>query len=148
MTGIAVIGGKRPERSLRMRKQPHFKQLTDLGIVLIHQGNYSSAVRLFVAIEKLHPGRHETAANLGTALELMGRDTLARRWIRLGIQRNRHEHEGTEWLHLRILEAKIALRSNPKYLEGRSVAGVSFDPVARITHGLSARQRRQAGEAA
>lgn len=111
------------------RETPDFEHLTDLGIVLIYQQKYADAIHLFVAIESLHPGRHETAANLGTALELMGRDTLALRWIRLGIQRDRREHEGTEWLHARILEAKIALENDPTYLEGRSVAGVSFDPV-------------------
>jgi tetratricopeptide (TPR) repeat protein len=111
------------------RKAPDFAHLTDLGIVLMYQHKYIAAIQLFLAIETLHPGRHETAANLGTALELMGRDALALRWIRLGIRRNQREHEGTEWLHARILEAKIALKNDPDHLVGRSVAGVSFDPV-------------------
>ena len=111
------------------RKAPDFAHLTDLGIVLIYQHRYADAIRLFLAIEALHPGRHETAANLGTALELMGRDALALRWIRLGIRRDQREHEGTEWLHARILEAKIALKKDPDHLVGHSVAGVAFDPV-------------------
>lgn len=110
-----------------VRAQPDFENHNDLGANLIRQGRMVEAIRLFVAIEKRFPGRPETAANLGTALELVGSDDVALRWIRIGIQRNAAEHEGTEWLHARILEAKIALKRDPRYLETRSVAGVRFD---------------------
>lgn len=119
------------EDSLRLAKavrdKPDFGNHNDLGVNLIRQGRMVEAIRLFVAIEKRFPGRHETAANLGTALELVGSDDIALQWIRVGIQRNAAEHEGTEWLHARILEAKIALKRDPRYLDTRSVAGVRFD---------------------
>ena len=111
------------------RHNPSFDRLTDLGVLLIHQGRYVDAARLFVAMERIFPGRYQTAANLGTTLELMGRDRLALRWIRIGMRRNPDSHWRTEWLHARILEAKIALAADPRALEGRSVAGVVFDPV-------------------
>lgn len=111
------------------RHNPSFDRLTDLGVLLIHQGKYVDAARLFVAMERIFPGRYQTAANLGTSLELMGSDRLALRWIRIGMRRNPESHRRTEWLHARILEAKIALAADPKALEGRSVAGVVFDPV-------------------
>ena len=63
---------------------------------------------MFLALERRYPGHHETAANLGTALELAGHDAPALQWIRIGIRRNADEHYGSEWLHVRILEAKIA----------------------------------------
>jgi tetratricopeptide (TPR) repeat protein len=109
------------------RKQPDFSNLTDLGVLLIYQGQYGSAIRHFLVIEKRFPGRHQTAANLGTALELAGHDDVALRWIRIGIQRNQEEHLRSEWLHVRILEAKIALSKDPNYLKNRSVAGVIFE---------------------
>lgn len=111
------------------RREPSFKHLTDLGVLLIHQGKYADAARLFVAMEGIFPGRYQTAANLGTTLELMGRDRPALRWIRIGMRRNASAHRGTEWLHARILEAKLALATDPKALDGRSVAGVAFEPV-------------------
>jgi hypothetical protein len=111
------------------RREPSFDHLTELGVLLIHQGKHVDAARLFVAMERIFPGRYQTAANLGTALELMGRDRLALRWIRIGIRRNPDSHVRTEWLHARILEAKLALAADPKALEGRSVAGLVFDPV-------------------
>lgn len=118
------------EDSLRLakavRENPDFQNHNDLGVNLIRQGRMVEAIRFFVAIEKRFPGRPETAANLGTALELIGSDDVALQWIRIGIRRNAAEHEGTEWLHARILEAKIALKRDPRYLEARSVAGVRF----------------------
>lgn len=107
---------------------PSFEHLNDLGVLLIRQGQFAAAVRHFVQVEKLYPGHYETAANLGTALELTGHDATALRWIRIGIRRNPEEHERSEWLHLRILEAKLALAKDPNHLQGRSVAGVAFAP--------------------
>jgi hypothetical protein len=52
------------------------------------------------------------AANLGTALELLGNKEEALHWIREGIRRNPQSHEGTEWLHAKILEAKIAAQKD------------------------------------
>lgn len=112
--------------SAEVRKAPDFANLNNLGVALIRYGRTTQAIRLFVANEKRFPGRPETAANLGTALELAGFDNIALSWIRIGIRRNVDEHRGTEWLHARILETKIALKKDPTYLEGRSVAGVHF----------------------
>jgi hypothetical protein len=110
-----------------IRAEPDFEHHNDLGVNLIRQGKTAHAIRLLLATEKRFPGRPETAANLGTALELAGFDDIALRWIRIGIRRNADEHAGTEWLHARILEAKIALKRNPRYLDGHSVTGVRFD---------------------
>jgi len=111
----------------RARTTPDFKNLTDLGILLVYQGQYGRAIRLFLTIERRYPGHHETAANLGTALELAGYDAPALQWIDIGIKRNAKEHYGSEWLHARILEAKIASQRDPTYLKHHSVAGISFD---------------------
>lgn len=113
----------------KARAQPSFATHTNLGILLIHQRQYAHAIRLFLAVERQYPGAAATAANLGTALELAGHDAIALRWIRLGIRREPREHEGTEWLHVRILEAKIAAASDPSYLMDHSVAGVGFEQV-------------------
>jgi tetratricopeptide (TPR) repeat protein len=110
----------------RAKEKPNFENLNQLGLVLLYQKNYAAAIMLFVRLEKIFPKRYEVAANLGTVLELASEDEVALRWIRLGIQRNPEEHYRTEWLHVRILEHKIALRADPQHLKGRSVAGVAF----------------------
>lgn len=111
----------------KSRARPDFENLTNLGVLLVYQGQYGLAVRHFLFVERRFPGHHETAANLGTALELAGHDATGLRWIRIGIQRNQDEHAGSEWLHARILQAKMALAQNPDHLDGRSVAGVAFE---------------------
>lgn len=110
------------------RAQPGLSELTDLGILLIAQGQYNAAAQHFMRIERLFPGHAETAGNLGTALELGGHDAVALRWIRIGIRRNVQEHQGSEWLHARILETKLALARDPEAMRGRSIAGLVFEP--------------------
>lgn len=109
------------------QKEPNLQSLTNLAINVIYHGRYDEAIRLLLALEKRYPGHHETAANLGTALELSGRDQIALRWIRIGIQRNSEEHYGTEWLHARILEAKLESARNANYLDMHSIVGLRFD---------------------
>lgn len=109
-----------------VRREPGFVNLNDLGAILIRQGRYLRAVQHFLWLEKRYPGRAETAANLGTALELIGQDRVALRWIRIGLRRNPDEHAGTEWLHARILESKLAAAKDPDYFKTHSIAGIAF----------------------
>ncbi len=81
--------------------------------VLMRLSRAQEAVKFLEASEKKRPGRYQTAANLGTAYELTGNLVQARRWIKEGIARDPSSHEGTEWLHLRILDARLALTQDP-----------------------------------
>src|SRR5437868_4531353 len=42
------------------------------------------------------------------------------------MRRNPESHERTEWLHLRILKARMALAKNPDWLKSHSVTGLDF----------------------
>jgi hypothetical protein len=128
-----------PETIARARLPGGFDNENNLGVLLVYQGKYAAAIRYFLSIERRYPGRAQTAANLGTALELAGRDALALRWIRLGIRRDPDEHVGTEWLHVRILEAKLAAAHDPTILAKRSIAGLNFDDevVPRVPASIS-----------
>ncbi|MGN6153394.1 MAG: hypothetical protein ACTHOH_15530 [Lysobacteraceae bacterium] len=125
--GRSVLDDESRRLAKDVKATPDFAHRNDLAVNLIRQGETTAAMRLLVANERDFPGRPETAANLGTALELAGFDAIALRWIRIGIQRNADEHEGTEWLHARILEAKVAARRDPGYFATHSVAGVRFE---------------------
>jgi hypothetical protein len=50
------------------------------------------------------------------------------------VRRDPNEHEGSEWVHVRILEAKIAAASDPAWFETHTVLGVDFgtDPVPQL----------------
>jgi hypothetical protein len=100
--------------------------MNDLGVAYIIAGKYAEAVALLTQLEQQHPGLSRTASNLGTALELSGKNSDALRWIVEGVARDPNDHHGTEWLHVKILEAKLALEQDPAWLETHSVLGMDF----------------------
>jgi hypothetical protein len=108
---------------LELERGGDFRVKNDLAVALAHTGGAARAVTLLEEIERKKPGLYMTAANLGTAYELAGDNVRALKWIRHGIERNANAHEGTEWLHVRILEAKLALAKDPKSLVEHTVLG-------------------------
>jgi tetratricopeptide (TPR) repeat protein len=104
-----------------------FRVKNDLAVALAHAGDAAQAVTLLEEIEREKPGLYVTAANLGTAYELVGDNVRALEWIRQGIKRNEDSHQGSEWLHVRILEAKLALEKDPHWLAEHSILGFSTD---------------------
>lgn len=89
------------------KKTNDIDYFSDKGYVLIISGKYQEALKLYLEIEKIKPNRYSTASNLGTLYELMGENEKAYEWIKKSIQLNPESHKGSEWLHLKILEAKI-----------------------------------------
>jgi tetratricopeptide (TPR) repeat protein len=108
-----------------------FRKRSDYAAVLIHRGDSRKAVEILESIERSNPGEYRVAANLGTAYELSGDLDKARQWIREGMRRNPQSHHGTEWLHLRILDARQALARNPQWLKSNSVTGLDFGVEAK-----------------
>ena len=103
-----------------------FADRNDLAVALLHLGEVKEAITILEAQEKSKPGEYVTAANLGTAYELNGENAKALEWISEGVNRKRESHFGTEWLHVKILETKIALEKDPDWLKTRSVLGADF----------------------
>lgn len=104
-----------------LRNSTNFNDRSDYSIALMYLGRSKEAVTLLQALEKEQPGNYFIAANLGTAYELSGDNEEATKWIAEGMRRNPESHEGTEWLHLKILEAKIAQQKDPDYFKKHSV---------------------------
>lgn len=88
-------------------------------------GNYDAAIRKLLALEGIQPGRHAVAGALGTAYERAGDYDSALRWINTAIDRDPQARAGTEWLHVRILQARIALNTDPDRLTHSPIAPVS-----------------------
>jgi hypothetical protein len=106
--------------------KPTLENSNDLGVARLLIGKYDDAINLLREAEKKFPGSAKVAANLGTALELKGEDAEALEWIRAGVRRDANEHFGSEWLHARILEAKIAFKHDPKWFEKNRVLALDF----------------------
>jgi tetratricopeptide (TPR) repeat protein len=103
-----------------------FRDQNDYAVALIRAGELGPAIELLRGIERAHPNEYIVAANLGTAYELEGDVPRAIEWIRTGIERNPNSHFGTEWLHVKILEAKLELAKDPKWLQTHSVLNLDF----------------------
>lgn len=115
------------------RKTKDLDYLSDKGYILIIEKKYNDALSLYLKIEKLKPNRYSTASNIGTLYELMGDNEEALKWINKAISINPKSHNGSEWLHSRILEAKIngAKLQNAKFLLNTDF-GKEIKPVSQL----------------
>ena len=104
-----------------LRGATNFNDRSDYAVALMFLGRSPEAVYLLQKLESEQPGQYFIAANLGTAFELNGNNEEALRWINEGIRRNPDSHEGTEWLHTKILESKIAQQKDPDHFKKHSV---------------------------
>ncbi|CAM3561335.1 tetratricopeptide repeat protein [Flavobacterium chungbukense] len=105
------------------KKTKDLDYLSDKGYLLIVLGNYNEAENLYLNIERIEPNRYSTASNLGTLYELMGENQKAYKWIKKSIEINPESHNSSEWLHLKILEAKI---KNLQNVTGQFLIGTNF----------------------
>lgn len=120
------------ELASQVKAEPgHRKVRNDYGVALIRTGEVAKALQLFREMEAEAPGDYKTAANLGTAFELSGEDEEALFWIQEAIKRNPKSHRGTEWVHVRILEAKLAQAHDPTWLKTHTIIGGDFGSQGR-----------------
>ncbi|MDJ1472152.1 hypothetical protein [Xanthocytophaga flava] len=97
----------------RLWRDTHdIRAYSDYGVKLLYLGQYKEAKNVFSTIENIQPNLYATAANLGTAYELLGKNDSAYYWIQKGITLNPESHFGSEWLHLKVLEIKLKGLSN------------------------------------
>src|SRR5258708_7777149 len=120
----ALKADRRPDgvkMEVELRGATNFNDRSDYSVALMFLGRSEEAVTLLNQLEKEKPGEYFIAANLGTAYELSGNNEEALKWIKEGIHRDPTSHEGTEWLHVKILEAKITQEKDPHYFKTHSV---------------------------
>ncbi|GAA4350818.1 hypothetical protein GCM10023185_08890 [Hymenobacter saemangeumensis] len=94
------------------------RYLSDYALLLALTKDYGKARDIYLQVESIAPGRYATAASLGTVYELLGDDRQALTWIRKAVRIDPASHMGSEWLHVKILEAKLQGSSavNSKFL--------------------------------
>jgi len=114
---------ERLQRTESPGKTETFQQISDRGACEMYRGNYAVAVKLLERAEAMSKDEYIVAANLGTAYELNGDLTSALKWIATGIERNPSAHNRSEWLHVEILKARLALQSQPDWLRSHQVLG-------------------------
>jgi len=122
---------RRGDLEKKIAAGPGVRDRSDYGGVLAMLGEFAKAKEVLEAAEAAEPGNYAVAANLGTVYELLGDDAKALEWIRKGIERNPSSHKGTEWVHVKILEAKQSISKDPKWLETNTVLGLDYGTDAR-----------------
>ena len=105
------------------RHAPTIENTNDLAVAWILSGRVPQGIELLRGLEQRSSGNAIVAANLGTALEIAGDEDEALTWIRESVRRDPQENQGAEWVHVKILEAKVALKRDPHWLRKNSVIG-------------------------
>ncbi|BDD05170.1 tetratricopeptide repeat protein [Aureibacter tunicatorum] len=85
---------------------------SDYATTLTYLGEYQKAKTIFIEIEQNSPHLYTTASNLGTIYELIGKPDSALIWIKKSIALNPNSHNGSEWIHIKILEYKLSGKSD------------------------------------
>ncbi len=94
-------------------KKVDYKMLSDYAWNEVKFGDRENAVRLLEILNKEHPGEYNIVANLGTAYEVIGKNKEALALLRKAVAINPQSHYGSEWIHIKILEQKVA--KSPDY---------------------------------
>lgn len=112
----------------KLEKTPNdFKLQADYATALLFVHQFEQAATILSNLAQKYPKEYNIATNLGTAYELLGKDDLALAWIKKGLLLNPKSHEGSEWIHVRILEAKLAIKKDPNHLEKQSIIGLTAE---------------------
>lgn len=87
--------------------QSDFLNSCNYGVYLIYAHRHDEAEAHLRIVAERWPNEYAAAANLGTVLEIQGKDEEALQWIRRSIALDSSAHHGSEWIHVKILEAKV-----------------------------------------
>lgn len=105
----------------KLNKEHAYTLLSDYAVGLMKLGKTKEAQEILAVLYKHYPNEYKLASNLGTAYELIGEVDSALKYIKRGLELNPNDHEGSEWIHVKILEAKQKLKKNPNYLQDNTV---------------------------
>jgi len=88
---------------------------------LLHENEPRKAIPVLLDTEVDFPESYLNALYLGLAYEMAGDLKSARHWVAKTIERNIDARGGTEWLHLAMIEARLAVARDPDWLQSHSV---------------------------
>ena len=110
----------------RYETDPSLNNGVDYSAALLHNNQANTAIDVLLRLNAQFPNTYQIATNLGTAYELMGDNHKALEWIKKGIALNPHSHSQSEWVHVKILNAKIASDGDANWFQHHSILGLPF----------------------
>ena len=102
-------------------KKDDYQLLSDYAWLELRTGDKQKAVALLEELYRRHPNEYNIAANLGTGYELTGNNEKAIELLKKAVAINPASHYGSEWLHIKILEEKIAAQPDYKKIIGLGI---------------------------
>ena len=122
----AVLLEKRLKKlETKLKTDKDYKLLSDYAVLLLKAEKTAIALDILEQLSLKYPNDYQIAANLGTAYELSGNNEKALEYIKRGIELNPDAHGGSEWVHVKLLEAKLMLAENPSYLDSVTVLNLT-----------------------
>ena len=101
-----------------------YKSKSNYAVNVMKLGKVDEALEILKELQLSYPNEYNINANLGTAYELSGQLDSAYKYISKGYKMNRNSHRGSEWIHVKILEAKIKAKGNPAWFRSHSIIDV------------------------
>lgn len=118
---LQLIESKLLKLEKQLKQKSDYKLLSDYTVLLMKAGKIKESLTILETLSKYYPNEYQIAANLGTAYELNGELEKAIRYIKRGMKLNPNAHDGSEWVHIKVLETKQKLVHDPTYLVTHSV---------------------------
>lgn len=117
----------------KIKETGDYKLLSDYAVILLKAGKHQLSLDIMQVLYHNHPDQYQLAANLGTAFEINGNLDSALFYINRGMELNPDAHDGSEWVHIKVLETKQNLITDSLYLKSNSVLGISEEAKESIT---------------
>lgn len=89
------------------------KEHVDLVIALLYLHDYRTALSVAEKLNRKFPSEYNVVITYAATLELNGKLNEALIFINKAIEINPKSHEGSEWMHVKIIEDLMGLNKNP-----------------------------------
>ncbi len=117
------IDKKLKELTIKLEKDSSNWDFINLSIYLIYNNQLDSAITILEKVQQRGGDSYSIYSNLGVAYELKGNNDSAYYWTKKGLEINPSSHMESEWIHLKILEAQMAINNDANWLKNNTVLG-------------------------
>lgn len=105
--------------------------LSDKSVALMKLGKVKDAQKILLNLYEKTPDEYNIVINLATSYELTGNVDSALILTKKALQINESSHRGSEWFHVKVLEAKQKMKDNSNWIKENKVLDIrlpEFEP--------------------